>query len=50
MVELCKYKNLVLLKTILGHSPPMLMIISIKLEKKQVCYFHRTLTGGRSTL
>ena len=26
-------KTLVLLKTILGHSPPMLMIISIKLDK-----------------
>ena len=43
-------KTLVLLKTILGHSPPMLMIILIKLEKKPVCYFPQTLTGGRSTL
>ena len=42
-------KPLVLFKTILDHSPPMLMIISIKAEKKLVCYFPRTLTGGRST-
>ena len=32
-------KTLVLLKTILGHSPPMLMIISIKLEKSRYVIF-----------
>ena len=50
VAELYEYKNLGIAKTILGHSPPMLMIISIKLEKKPVCYSPRTLTGGRSTL
>ena len=50
VTELYEYKNLGVVKTILGHSPPMLMIISIKLGKKPVCYFPRTLTGGRSTL
>ena len=50
VAELYEYKSLVLLKTILGHSPPMLMIISIKLEKKPVGYFPRTLIGGRSAL
>ena len=49
VAEFMSIKTLVLLKTILGHSPPMLMIISIKLEKKPVCYSPRTLTGGRST-
>ena len=40
VTELYEYKNLdVVIKTILGHSPSMLMIISIKLEKKLVCYF-----------
>ena len=32
-------RTLVLLKTILGHSPPMLMIISIKLGKSQYVIF-----------
>ena len=39
VAELYEYKTLVLLKTILGHSPPMLMIISIKLEKKRYVIF-----------
>ena len=44
-------ETLMLLKTTLGHSPPMLMITSNKTqEKKPVCYFPRTLTSGRSTL
>ena len=34
VAELHEYKNLGVVKTILGHSPPMLMIISIKLGKK----------------
>ena len=34
-----EYKNLGVVKTILGHSPPMLMIISIKLEKSGYVIF-----------
>ena len=50
VTELYEYKNLGVVKNyiaLLGHSSLMLMIISIKLEKKPVCYFPRTLTGGR---
>ena len=39
VTELYEYKTLVLLKTILGHSPPMLMIISMKLEKSRYVIF-----------
>ena len=48
VAELYEYKNLGVAKSYIGS--PMLMIISIKLEKKLVCYSPRTLTGGRSTL
>ena len=48
VTELYEYKNLGVVKNY--NSPPMLMIILIKLGKKLVCYFPRTLTSGLTAL
>ena len=48
VAELYEYKNLGFVKNYMGSFSTM--IITIKFEKKPVCYFPRTLTCGRSTL